>query len=230
MMKVLILADEEVKSLGEYYDPEKTRGVDLIISCGDLNHKYLEFLETMVNCPLLYVKGNHDKSYLSAPPEGCIDIDDRIYDYKGLRVLGLGGSMRYHPTNPCMYTEEEMRQRIRKLNRMIALHNGFDILVTHSPARGYGDMDDLPHMGFACFNSLLTKWKPKYMFYGHVHANYQCGKFQRECAHPSGTRIINAYESHIVEIGEDEHPAHGKTGSALYDLYVSITSRRRHSF
>ncbi len=59
-MKVLILADEEVKSLGEYYDPEKTRGVDLIISCGDLNHRYLEFLETMVNCPLLYVKGNHD--------------------------------------------------------------------------------------------------------------------------------------------------------------------------
>ena len=139
MMKVLILADEEVKSLGEYYDPEKTRGVDLIISCGDLNHRYLEFLETMVNCPLLYVKGNHDKNYLSMPPEGCIDIDDRIYDYKGLRVLGLGGSMRYHPTNPCMYTEEEMRQRIRKLNRMIALHNGFDILVTHSPARGYGD-------------------------------------------------------------------------------------------
>ena len=164
------------------------------------------------------------------PPEGCIDIDDRIYDYKGLRVLGLGGSMRYHPTNPCMYTEEEMRQRIRKLNRMIALHNGFDILVTHSPARGYGDLDDLPHMGFACFNSLLEKWKPKYMFYGHVHANYQSGKFQRECAHPCGTRIINAYESHIVEIGEDEHPAHGKTGSALYDLYVSITSRRKHSF
>ena len=72
---------------------------------------------------------------------------------------------------------------------MIALHNGFDILVTHSPARGYGDLDDLPHMGFACFNSLLEKWKPKYMFYGHVHANYQSGKFQTAVSFRGNARI-----------------------------------------
>ncbi len=56
-MKVMFIADEESKAMWDYYDPRRTEGVELIISCGDLKPSYLEFLETMVNCPLLYVKG-----------------------------------------------------------------------------------------------------------------------------------------------------------------------------
>ena len=77
-MRVLIVADEEAKALWDYYDPARVEGVELILSCGDLNSRYLEFLVTMVNCPLLYVHGNHDNRYDRQPPEGCIDIEDRI--------------------------------------------------------------------------------------------------------------------------------------------------------
>ena len=63
-MKILAIADVEEKSLWDFYDREKTKGVDLIISCGDLNRHYLDFLVTMTNCPLLYVHGNHDDDYL----------------------------------------------------------------------------------------------------------------------------------------------------------------------
>ena len=35
-MKILAVADEECKSLWDYYDPEKLRGCDLIVACGDL--------------------------------------------------------------------------------------------------------------------------------------------------------------------------------------------------
>lgn len=227
-MKVLVLADEEAKILREYYDPQVTAGVELIISCGDLPASYLEFLVTMLNCPLLYVRGNHDSAYDAHRPEGCIDIDNRIFDYKGLRVLGLGGSMRYLPDHEDMYTEEEMKERIRKMRRQISLHNGFDVLVAHAPARGFGDLEDLPHRGFDCFNDLLYKWTPKYMFFGHVHKTYT-GHFQRRMEHPCGAALINGYGYSIVEIGDDEHPAKGKTGSALYDLYVSLQKRKRHS-
>ena len=153
-MKILVIADEEVKSLWDYYDREKTKDVDLIISCGDLKPQYLEFLESMVNCPLLYVRGNHDSKYDMNPPLGCIDIDDKVYDYKGLRIAGFGGSMRYH-LGEDMYSEAEMSRRIAKLNRQILLMNGVDLLVTHAPARGYGDMEDLPHLGFECFNEFM---------------------------------------------------------------------------
>ncbi len=225
-MKILAIADEENKAFWDFFDPQRVKDVDLIISSGDLKAEYLEFLETMVNCPLLYVRGNHDGHYDERPPQGCIELEDRIYDYHGLRILGLGGSMRYRPGKD-MYTEEEMAKRIRKLNRTITLRNGFDVLVTHAPAKGYGDLDDLPHRGFECFNELLERWKPAYMLHGHVHKTY--GDFERTRIHPSGTKIINTYDHMLFDIGADEHPAKGKTGSALYDLYISLTGSSRYS-
>lgn len=50
-MKILAVADIESKSLWDYYTPDKLSGVELMISCGDLSPKYLEFLVTMGNCP-----------------------------------------------------------------------------------------------------------------------------------------------------------------------------------
>ncbi|MBQ8306515.1 MAG: metallophosphoesterase family protein [Blautia sp.] len=221
-MKILAISDVEEKILWDFYDKELTKDVDLIISCGDLNRHYLEFLVTMVNCPLLYVPGNHDSSYEKDPPQGCICIDDQVFDYKGLRILGLGGSMRYKP-GPYMYSEREMRSRYRRLRPRISMMNGFDMLVTHAPAKGYGDLDDLPHHGFETFNEILLQHRPAYMLHGHVHSQY--GRITREHQHPGGTKILNVNGHQVLELGEDAHPAHGKTGSFLYDLYVSLTAK-----
>ena len=43
-MKILILADVESKYLWDYFDKSKLEGVDLILSCGDLNPQYLSFV------------------------------------------------------------------------------------------------------------------------------------------------------------------------------------------
>lgn len=45
-MKILVIADVESKSLWDYFHPKKLEGIELIISCGDLNPKYLSFLAT----------------------------------------------------------------------------------------------------------------------------------------------------------------------------------------
>ena len=148
-MKILAVADEEEASLWDYYSPRMTEGVDLIIGCGDLKAKYLEFLTTVVNQPLLYVPGNHDQRYVQDPPEGGIDIDGQVYDFHGLRILGLGGSRKYR-NGPFMYTEAEMKKRIAKLDRSIRFMNGIDVVVAHAPVKGYGDLEDLPHQGFDC--------------------------------------------------------------------------------
>lgn len=225
-MKILFIADEESKALWDYWDRAKLEGADLIISCGDLDPDYLQFLVSMSNLPLLYVHGNHDDKYDRKPPLGCESLEDRIYDFHGLRILGLGGSMRYG-YRKYMYTEAEMRKRISKLKREIMLKNGFDILVTHAPARGYGDLDDLPHRGFECFNDLLMQYKPKYMVHGHIHKSY--GGFKREMPHPSGTKIINAYDRYLLDVSKNDHPAEGQTGSFLYDLYIRTTRARQRA-
>ncbi len=216
-MKVLVVADEESKSLWDFYTPGKLKGIDLIISCGDLSPDYLEFLVTMGNCPLLYVRGNHDAVYDRKPPEGCVCIEEMIYNHCGLRVAGLGGSMRYK-FGSNMYSEKEMDSRVNRLMRKTKTTGGIDILVTHAPVRGYGDLDDLPHRGFECFDRFLTEVKPLYMLHGHVHKAYS-RSFEKRREHPSGTVIINAYESCTLDIPESAYPQFGNTGAFLYDFY-----------
>ena len=101
-MKILFVSDVPDKALWDYFQPSRSEGVELIISCGDLPAEYLEFLVTMVNRPLLYVHGNHDSGYEQHPPQGCQCIDDKVVTAGGLRILGLGGSMRYKPDSPHM--------------------------------------------------------------------------------------------------------------------------------
>ena len=197
-MKILAVSDEASPGLWDYYTPEKTKGVELIISCGDLKKEYLEFLTTVVNVPLLYVHGNHDEPFVKNLPEGCIDIDGQVFEYRGLRIAGLGGSRRYREGS-CMYTEEQMSRRIRKLRRKIRKAGGVDLLVTHAPARGMGDLEDLPHRGFSCFHGFLEEYRPSFMLHGHVHKSYDYA-FKRERIHESGTRIINCSGSYQLDI------------------------------
>ena len=113
-MRILAIADEESKYLWDFFEKEKLEGIDLILSSGDLNPRYLSFLATFTSAPVLYVHGNHDDKYEKSPPEGCICIEDQIYEHEGVRILGLGGSMRYRP-GVNLYTEREMVKRVRKL-------------------------------------------------------------------------------------------------------------------
>lgn len=199
-MKILAIADEESKALWDYFDRSKFEGIDLIISCGDLSPEYLSFLTTLTSIPVLYVHGNHDEKYDKRPPEGCICIDDRIYVHKGVRIMGLGGSMEYYG-GKYQYTEFQMRRRAGRMWFQIVRHRGFDILVTHAPARGLNDGEDLPHRGFQTFIALLERYKPKYFLHGHVHMNY--GRKYKRYDRYQDTKVINAYERCVFEY-EDE--------------------------
>ena len=203
-MKILTIADEPSKYLWDFYKKGRLDDIDLIISAGDLPSEYLSFLVTFAKCPLLYVTGNHDTKYIKNPPEGCICIDDKVYVHEGIRIFGLGGSMRYNPYAEYQYTENEMRARLIKDSPKILRRKGIDIFVTHAPARGMGDMDDLPHRGFECFNTVLDRFKPKYMIHGHVHMNY--GRKVKRVTEHGNTRIINAFEKYTFEY--DPEPKH----------------------
>ncbi|MCI8872139.1 MAG: metallophosphoesterase [Lachnospiraceae bacterium] len=201
-MKILAIADEESKGLWEYFDKKKLEGVDLIISCGDLDPAYLSFLVTLTSIPVLYVHGNHDGKYEKSPPDGCICIEDQIYVHKGIRILGLGGSMRYS-AGTHQYTERQMKQRAARLRFQIFRRRGFDILVTHAPAYQLNDGRDLPHQGFQVFRRLLEKYRPKFFLHGHVHLSY--GVSHKRYDKYEDTHVINAYERCVFEF-EDENP------------------------
>ena len=225
-MQILVVADTEERALCEHWNEntaERLSDVGLILSAGDLRAEYLEFVVTMLNVPLVYVRGNHDGAYGETPPGGCIDADGLVVEVKcpekggangyklgeenlrTVRILGLGGSMRHKKGAADMYTEREMTRRMVKASLSLASDKlkgkeGFDILLTHAPCKGYGDMEDIPHQGFECFNSLLDRCKPKYHVYGHVHKEYSAHGFQRMIEHPSGTTLVNASGYQLIEL------------------------------
>ncbi len=196
-MKLLLISDKESEYLWDYYQPGRLDGVDLILSCGDLHAQYLSFLVTMGGMPLLYVHGNHDKTYDRRPPEGGECIEDKLVVRKGLRILGLGGSIQYSG-GPHQYTEQQMAWRIRRLWFQLRRAGGVDIVLTHSPAQDYGDGEDYAHRGFACLLNLIDRYQPKYLIHGHVHANY--GFRTPRLLKRGETTIINAYERYMLEL------------------------------
>ncbi len=191
-MRLLSVGDIPSPYYYEHYTPGKLDRFDLILASGDLKQSYLEFLATLSHCPVVYVRGNHDDSYEKSPPEGCICAEDRIVVCRGLRILGLGGSYRYRPGPSNMYTESQMRLRIARLYFQLQKHHGFDILLTHAPARHINDLDTLPHQGFQCFVELLDRYEPAYFVHGHIHRNYGMSIPQRTLY--GNTTIINSYD------------------------------------
>ena len=196
-MKILSVSDEECPALWDYYQPGRLREYDLILSCGDLNAKYLSFLVTMARCPVLYVHGNHDGGYQDSPPEGCDCIDDQMVLYNGLRILGLGGCRKYHP-GPHQYTDQQMRLRIAKLRWQLWRQGGVDIVVTHAAPEGLGDAEDPAHWGFPALRELLDQYHPQYLVHGHVHLSYG-HDIPRELQY-NGTRIVNACQRYSFEV------------------------------
>lgn len=196
-MRLLLLSDKESPYLWDFYQPGRLKDYDLILSCGDLKASYLTFLVTMGRSPLLYVHGNHDVRYTSAPPEGCECIEDKLYIHNGVRILGLGGSPHYNGGKH-QYTEAQMARRIRRLHWKIRRAGGVDIIIAHAAPAGFEHSESYAHRGFDCFRELIERYQPHYFIHGHIHLNY--GQQIQRVQQLGSTTIINAYERYEVEI------------------------------
>jgi Icc-related predicted phosphoesterase len=194
-MKILVVGDKESTYIYDYFDFERFKDVDFVISTGDLKGKYLSYIVTLLNVPLYYVPGNHDSSYVDDPPEGCINIDRKFINHNGVRIMGLGGSMWYNGGS-YQYSEREMYVRYIKMKPQLAFGGGLDILVAHAPAHGLNDGKDKCHTGFETFLRIMKRYEPKIFIHGHQHLNY--GHTKRIIEHNS-TVIINSFEYYLFE-------------------------------
>jgi Icc-related predicted phosphoesterase len=187
-LHILAVSDKHHPALYDHFERERWRSVDLVISCGDVDARYLSFLVTMIPVPLLYVPGNHDESYAKKPPEGCDPLDDRVVEVGGVVVAGLGGCAWYNGRD-LQYTEKQMRRRVRKLLRRVRSFGKLDILVTHAPPRGIHDQEDMCHRGFQSFHDIMRARPPQVLVHGHNHEIYRRDDRELEIG---PTRIINA--------------------------------------
>lgn len=215
MTRVLAVADETVEAL--WTDQVRRHRVDVVLAAGDLPFDYLEYLADTLELPCVFVPGNHDRDlagYTTARglslrggfpaswpgPQGWLNADVRVTDVAGLRIAGLGGSIRYRD-GPNQWTERQQTRRMRKVARAArwrGMRDGkrVDVLLTHAPPRGVGDQDDPAHQGFACLHEAVARMRPKVLLHGHIHPY---GAPAHDW-HLNGTTVVNTVGYRILDI------------------------------
>lgn len=215
MPRILAVADEVVEQL--WTDQVHALDVDLIVAAGDLPFDYLEFLANALDKPLVFVPGNHDvdlSGYSNVRglwtkagvpvrwpgPTGAVNADERVIDVAGLRIAGLGGSIRYNK-GPNQWTERQQARRARRVSRLAGWRRlrdgrGVDVLLTHSPPLDCGDEPDAPHRGFACLGSLVSRLQPSFLLHGHIHPH----GVPRPDRLLGATRVVNVVPYKVLDI------------------------------
>ena len=169
-----------------------------------------------LDVPLLYVPGNHDPSLappdltwmplrsdlnLTPPgPAGCDNIDGRVLEVRGLRIAGLGGSIRYKD-GPNQYSQGQQGRRALRLEVRLRLKRPvggrkLDILVTHAPPFGLAEAKDSAHVGFVAALRLIQHFQPLVAVHGHVHPFGHVLPERRV----GDTRVVNVVPSRVIEI------------------------------
>ncbi|MBP2340943.1 metallophosphoesterase family protein [Saccharothrix coeruleofusca] len=220
MPRVLAVSDEVVEQL--WSDQVRRHRVDLVLAAGDLPFDYLEFLSGALDRPCVFVPGNHDvdlsgyanvrglwtKAGLPARwpgPAGAVNADQRVVDVAGLRIAGLGGSIRYND-GPNQWTERQQARRLRRVLRLARWRGlrdgrGVDVLLTHSPPRGCGDEPDAPHRGFECLHDAVRRLRPPLLLHGHIHPHGE----RKPDRVLGGTRVVNVVGYKVIDIpGREE--------------------------
>ncbi len=199
-MKILSISDVLIPQI---YTPQvrlRFPDVDLIISCGDLPYYYQDYISTLLNVPLFFVRGNHDprveygERVNRTGPEGGINLHRQVVYYHGLILAGVEGSLRYK-SGDYQYTQAEMWQHVWALVpgllRNRAIHGRYlDIFVSHAPPRNVHDRLDFVHQGVDAFRWLIRVFQPAYHFHGHIHLYRPDEEVETLVGK---TRVINTY-------------------------------------
>jgi len=179
-MKILSVSDVEVPFIHSPKILELFKDVDFVIACGDLPYAYQEYIISLLNVPLFFVHGNHDREVEMFPggkrfqPNGGINLHRRVIRYKQMSLAGIEGSIRYKTEGKFQYKQSEMWMHVFRLvpslflNRML-LGRYLDIFVTHAPPWGTHDKEDFPHQGIKAFAWMNRVFRPSYHFHGHIH-------------------------------------------------------------
>lgn len=196
-MKILAISDYVHPALYKPIDRRLFSSVRLILSCGDLPPEYLTYLAVKLKVPLYYVRGNHDIRYGSKRPDGCMNLDLKLAQYKGINIVGLEGS-RWYNGGPYQYSEAEMRKRIRRLRSTIRRKGGIDIVIAHAPPRHIHDAEDRCHRGFQSFRWFIDHYAPAYFIHGHIHALFSDPSERVTVI--DKTKVVNSYGYYLFDM------------------------------
>lgn len=222
-MKILAVSDEPSRSLETLVtnEPGRFSDIDVVVSCGDLDTEYLEYIADKLKQEFFFIRGNHplensgdyfepenttfssrSVKYVSGEP----DLHGRVAAYNNYLFAGFGGSMWYNGQEN-QFTEEEMAKVVKSVERGITWHRLQDklmrrpkkevIVISHAPIIDVHDQPDKTHRGFKCFKSFVEKVSPLLWLHGHIHLINQ---YTNQISVTGATTVVNAFGCKIIDI------------------------------
>lgn len=200
-MKLLCVSDIVLPQLENAENLRRNYSTcDVVVSCGDLPPSYLDLITSLIEAPLMYVRGNHD-SYGPGEPGGE-NLHRQVIRYRDTIFAGLEGSINYNYDSPPQFSESDMFRLVMGLGFQMLIHRMrfgrcCDVMVTHSPMRGVHDLPDRAHRGFRSFRLLINLYRPRYLIHGHVDVNDR--RIQTETV-LNKTTVININPMKVLKV------------------------------
>ena len=199
-MKLLCCADfHNSFNLTGFEAKAKSCAPDVIVTLGDISVQDLRVIKKTADTlgiPVIGICGNHDEVDALAKV-GIEDLHGRSKTINGVSFAGIGGSLRYKPSDNMFLSQRESIDVAKKLPKA-------DVLITHDKAytgwsytgwfvdtRAQYAKD--PHAGLVGITKYICKNKPKYHLYGHLH--------HRMAEETHGTTSRCVYGIQLIEIG-----------------------------
>jgi len=180
--RVVVISDTHCKH-GQIAVPNG----DILLHAGDFSSRgtreeYLDFLGWFSSLPhqhKIFIPGNHDiyceKHELEARSRVPAGLHMLINDCATIEGLKIYGS----PVTPLFYDWAFMQERGARIRRTWAqIPDDTDILITHGPPYGHGDLVparpgySARHAGCLELLNRLRVIKPKVHVFGHIHEGY----------------------------------------------------------
>ena len=174
-MKILAFSDLHHARARAEALVEAAREADLVIGAGDFCNHRQGLPEAMnllsgIAAPMVVVPGNAESAdeLEDAAHTGTTVLHGAGTEIGGLRIFGLGYAVPETPFGAwsCDLGEAEAEA-------MLAACHGCDILVTHSPPKGFGDVTSSGDArGSTAVRAAIERLTPKLAVFGHIHDSW----------------------------------------------------------
>ena len=158
---------------------------DVCLLLGDLSMQDIAIIkEQVIGIPIYGVLGNHDGFELYDRC-GIENIHGKVIEVNGVRIAGMGGSLRYKDSPMPLYTDEESVEIAEGMEAA-------DILISHDSPKYLHSDQDFAHSGLQGITRYCEKYNVPLNIHGHHHD-------PKKCVLANGTRSICCYKVQIID-------------------------------
>lgn len=186
-IKILAIADTHGTLDKEKFEEfiKYSNDYDIAVMIGDHYTRDIDIIiDNVDKSKLVGILGNHDYDYLSE--YNIPNINGRILEVNGLKILGMQGSFKYKPVDFPSFTQEESVDFFDNFESV-------DILISHDTRFDPEKLNDPAHQGLIGITNYIYEKKIPYHIHGHIHDSYH-----KELV--NGTNEISVFGYEMINI------------------------------